>query len=99
MREVETKAIGTNKRTLLFHVIAQRFAKRPMQKMRCGVIASNRIATFAIDDGGNGLTDFNIAFKNFKTMTNNTGCAIQSFNDAGTASGRRNHSRVANLPT
>ncbi|CAB4603881.1 unannotated protein [freshwater metagenome] len=82
MGEVETKSIGTHKRTLLLHMVTKGFTQRPVQKMCCGVIALDRIASFAINDGVDGLTDFDVAFENLKTMPHNTGGAVDRLDDA-----------------
>ena len=97
MREVETKSIGSDKRTLLLHMVAEGFAQCPMKKMRCGVIALDRIAAFAVNDCIDALTDFDVAFENLETMSNNSRSAVDRFDNASPTRRRSNDANVANL--
>jgi hypothetical protein len=67
-------------------MVTKRFAQCPMKKMRCSVIALDGVAAFAVDNRVHRLTDFDVAFKNFETVTHNTRSAVQSFCDAGASS-------------
>ena len=97
MGEVETKTVRPNKRPLLFNVIAKCFPQCPMKQMRCSVIALDGVATFTVDDRSNGLTNFDIAFKNFEAVAHNARCAVDRFNDSSTTGRRGDHTGVANL--
>ena len=78
-------------------MVAKRFTQCPVEKVRCGVIAFDGVATFTVDDRSNGLTNFDIALKNFEAVAHNAGCAIDRFNDSSTTSRRSDHTGVANL--
>ena len=51
MTEVETQAIGTDKRTSLLHVRPEHLAQSVVQDMRCGVIPPDGIAPNVVDRG------------------------------------------------
>ncbi len=56
VREVETKAIGTDVRTRLLDVLTKHRTQRPVQHMGTGVIAADRRPPTHVDRGGRLLT-------------------------------------------
>ena len=88
-----------DERTLLFHLVADDLAQRPVQDVRAGVVASDRVAPRHVDGGRGLLAGSDLAFGDAHDVTVQPGKRKRRVEHLGATGVGGDRAGVADLAT